>query len=196
MLSKEEHKEFGKKIKVAKKTDRQMRHEKVVEIIDSLKLDKENSFIVDNGCGWGQICEMLKERGYSYHGFEPTPERVEYCNKRGLDVSVSALPRIPLDDNSVNVLVFTEVLEHLENIDYDITFMEINRVLKSGGHVIITVPENKESLYDYHHKRIVTYKDILMRLKEYTPILRTTTYRDKGYEKYKYNPSMLLVLKK
>ncbi|MDD5196377.1 MAG: class I SAM-dependent methyltransferase [Candidatus Omnitrophota bacterium] len=45
---------------------------------------------------------------------------------------------LPLKDNSIGIVVVTELLEHF--ISYDFLFKEIFRVLKSGGVVIGSVP--------------------------------------------------------
>lgn len=46
--------------------------------------------------------------------------------------------KIPLDDNSVDSVLLTEVLEHC--FDPDLVMSECYRVLKSNGNILITVP--------------------------------------------------------
>ncbi len=46
--------------------------------------------------------------------------------------------RLPFEDSSFDVVVITEVLEHLPYTD--ITLSEINRILKPGGKIVGSVP--------------------------------------------------------
>ena len=106
-----EYKEFGKKIKIIKKQERQLRHNDIVNVVEKLNIDK-SELIIDAGCGWGQIIEMLCEKGYNTIGFEPSIDRVEYCKKRGLNVTEAFIEKLPLKDKSVYIYITTEVLEH------------------------------------------------------------------------------------
>jgi predicted SAM-dependent methyltransferase len=50
---------------------------------------------------------------------------------------------MPFRDRSFDTIFATEVLEHLDNDTLDKCIIEINRVLKKEGHLIITVPYNE-----------------------------------------------------
>lgn len=47
--------------------------------------------------------------------------------------------RFPFEDKSRDVVLFTEVIEHLQ-VHPQHTLLEINRVLRAGGHLLITTP--------------------------------------------------------
>lgn len=70
---------------------------------------------------------------------------------------------IPLRDGSVDALVSSEVLEHIP--DDEAAFREMNRVLKIGGSLIITVPVNpKYFTYDdefVKHQRRYDARDLV-----------------------------------
>jgi len=51
---------------------------------------------------------------------------------------LSNLPTIPLDDNSIDLIVCTEVMEYID--DYKRLLIEINRVLKNNGLLILSTP--------------------------------------------------------
>lgn len=63
------------------------------------------------------------------------------CRKAGIDHRVCDLLKepLPLDNRQVDIVVFTEVLEHL-NIGPGRIFAEINRVLNPGGMLIFSIP--------------------------------------------------------
>jgi len=80
----------------------------------------------------------------------------------GLDIGESGFPeeksaeifydgkKIPFDDSSFDSVLASEVLEHVFNPDEVI--LELNRVLKKDGHIVITVPFvwfEHEIPYDY-----------------------------------------------
>jgi ubiquinone/menaquinone biosynthesis C-methylase UbiE len=100
------------------------------------------SVIVDFGCGKGEI---LKEMAL----LNPSARYI------GVDISEKALGQakqnfpqgefykeneenIPLGDNSVDFVFSSEVIEHI--YDTEKTIIEIARILKSGGQLLLTVP--------------------------------------------------------
>lgn len=70
---------------------------------------------------------------------------VDYSN---LDI-VSDIIDIPLENNSVDAIMCTEVLEHVE--DPLLVFKEFSRILKKGGKLIITAPFNSLTHYAPYH---------------------------------------------
>lgn len=74
--------------------------------------------------------------------------------------------KIPFEDDFFDTAVAGELVEHLE--EPELFFREMNRVLKSGGQLIVTTP-NRESLinritHQYHtkiHLSLLTKKELL-----------------------------------
>ncbi len=60
--------------------------------------------------------------------------------KLTFQVSVGDITRLPFQDETFDVVITEDVLEHVRNYEY--AFKEINRVLKPGGKHIFTVPIN------------------------------------------------------
>jgi len=97
---------------------------------------------LDLGCGDGQIAERVawmvgvKE----VYGADIDSEVLENAKLRGiktfnLDLSKD---KIPLNDNSVDLVTAFEVIEHLINPDN--MLKEVFRVLKEGGHLLLSTP--------------------------------------------------------
>ena len=90
--------------------------------------------------------------GYSrYQSFFKYDEYIKMdINKNdNIDV-VGSADDIPLDDTSFDSVIATQVLEHLK--DPQKAVLEINRILKTGGHCLITAPqwnELHEEPHDY-----------------------------------------------
>ncbi|OYW31631.1 MAG: hypothetical protein B7Z47_00455 [Chthoniobacter sp. 12-60-6] len=58
---------------------------------------------------------------------------------------------VPLDDESMDMVMSTQVIEHIE--DHDKAASELCRVLKPGGHALITVPHPPEPFPNDGHFR-------------------------------------------
>lgn len=72
--------------------------------------------------------------------------------------------KLPFEDNSADGIICTQVLEHVDNIEGFI--LEIRRVLRSGGNLILTAPfcwQEHEKPYDFYRFTSFGAKDILER---------------------------------
>ena len=102
--------------------------------------------IVDVGCGDGEATEQIaatarsRHAGHSVAGSDWAQGPRERARKRGLTVFRGTLepPGLPLATESVDVVVLNEVIEHL--VDTDGAIDELRRVLKPGGHLLLSTP--------------------------------------------------------
>lgn len=98
--------------------------------------------ILDLGCGYGGI-SLLTQSYFGAHmvyGIDEDAERVEIAGRRGLStaqVNLNYQP-IPLNDGIIDLVICNGVMEHLAFYDHAIT--EAYRVLKNGGHFLVTMP--------------------------------------------------------
>ena len=101
----------------------------------------ENKTILDYGCGHGgkTISYALKgaTKVYGIDVWEQYSDAINYSETNNLAVSflLATNNKIPLEDNSVDVVISSSVLEHIENPI--IAFREIYRVLKTGGKFLV-----------------------------------------------------------
>lgn len=107
----------------------------------------QNLRVLDVGCGTGAVLDFLREKGYQVEGVDNNAEAIEYCRAKGLHVSMGAAEGMNYPDESFDVVLALDVLEHLK--DDRAALKEIFRVLKKGGHLIATVPAH-QSLWSYH----------------------------------------------
>lgn len=75
-------------------------------------------------------------------GIDIDEEAVGYCRERGLvDVSVGEAEVLPFADGTFDLVTSLDVIEH---IDDDVgALREMWRVLRPGGHVLLTVPAHR-----------------------------------------------------
>jgi ubiquinone/menaquinone biosynthesis C-methylase UbiE len=129
----------------------------------SIVLDKylpQGGRMLDVGCGTGAVMEFLKSRG-EIEGVDMSEEALKYCRAKGLNVRQGLADKIDYPDETFDVVLALDVLEHLENDEAAIN--EIHRILKTGGIFIATVPAHK-FLWSYHdeylhHKRRYAKKE-------------------------------------
>ena len=98
--------------------------------------------VLDAGCGEGHLIEMLHDADdtHTYHGIDVTPGALEKARTRCpfAEFQRMDLTRIAFGEASFDVVVCTEVLEHV--VDCAAAVRELRRVLKPDGHLIITFP--------------------------------------------------------
>lgn len=96
------------------------------------KIKNENiNLLIDLGCG----TQPYKWQ-YNRYNFNIITADIE---QRTLDLNLLTDSRaLPIIDNSVDVVIFSEVIEHVPN--YEMSLSEIARILKPEGYLIITWP--------------------------------------------------------
>jgi SAM-dependent methyltransferase len=100
----------------------------------------KDAAILDVGVGSGSNLRMLKEAGFTnYQGFDFSPLAKKFCEEKNLGaVKVGDICDSGFADNSYDVILFTDVVEHIEN-DL-LALKEVVRILKPNGKIIITAP--------------------------------------------------------
>ena len=120
--------------------------ERIVEYV------KAGSAVLDVGCGVGELLSTLQRaKQCRCHGMDISPVAVEGARARGFEARVSALPQIPFADAMFDAVVTTETLEHVSNVKTSLA--EMDRVLKPGGLVAVSVPDGDVDNEDVHIHR-------------------------------------------
>lgn len=109
------------------------RFEKVTEEIREYTKAKDK--ILDIGCGEGKIWELFPNLEVT--GIDFSSKNLKKA-KRYLRPVLGNAEKLPFKDNSFDMVLATEILEHIINPDKLLT--ETDRVLKRGGHAIISFP--------------------------------------------------------
>lgn len=104
-----------------------------------------NGLIVgDLGCGDQPLRTLIEQKGAKYIGID-----IVQNTQNNVDI-IASITAIPLPDNYFDVIICTEVLEHVS--DTYSAFKELKRLLKEDGIIILTCPFTyplHEEPYDY-----------------------------------------------
>jgi SAM-dependent methyltransferase len=113
--------------------------------------------ILDAGTSCGTNLRMLRDQGFTHVlGLDLSEHAARFCRDKGLgEVRIGSIEQIPFPDASFDLVLATDVIEH---VDDDLRALgELCRVLRPGGHAIVTVPafQSLWGLQDdlSHHKR-------------------------------------------
>jgi len=127
----------------------------VDRIIDRLDLPSDAA-ILEPGCGTGGNFPMLARRGQLY-ALDADESAIGFAQSRGLaHVARGSLPDlIPFGDRRFDLVVMTDVLEHLK--DQARTLRALHARLRPGGWLLMTVPAMAWLWSDHdvthHHQR-------------------------------------------
>lgn len=122
------------------------------EILKSINIKKMNR-IVDFSCGTGDLLENLipyLKDDQSIFGTDVSQSSIDIVNGRfekysafkGADVVSKYLTS--WRDESFDLIISTEVVEHLDDTDLSTILNDFSRLLKEGGYLVITTPNNED----------------------------------------------------
>ena len=104
---------------------------------------REPGVALDAACGTGRYAEFLARRGHRVIGVDSSPDMLAHARRRVPDgeFHLAELDRLPLPDDSVDVIVCTLALTHVPRLEP--VLAEFARVLRPGGDLVIS---------DLHHE--------------------------------------------
>jgi 2-polyprenyl-3-methyl-5-hydroxy-6-metoxy-1,4-benzoquinol methylase len=118
-------------------------NQSIVRTIKSLSLIDSGRRVLDVGCGFGALGKEFRRRGFEVWGIERDPKATALASERidrviVADLADRALLDAKLSGNQFDVIVFSDVLEHmLDPRGVVLTFLPY---LAPAGRVIISVP--------------------------------------------------------
>lgn len=147
---------------------------------------KSGDKILEIGCGKGSFLDKCKEIGAKCFGIELNKEAVKICTNKDLNVKNINIEDYDQDENNTfDCLCAFQVLEHLPDVKSFIINAE--RLLKTGGKLIIGVPNNdsfiKKDPFNRentppHHMGLWTLKSLI----------KITDYFDFSLKKINFEP--------
>ena len=122
--------------------------------------DDRPSHVLDWGCGFGQVSDLLVREGLNVTSFDYAPEQEEGVHPLErfphLQAHISHDPRLlPFADRAFDAVLSCGVLEHVE--DPDTSLEEIQRVLTPGGTLYVYKLPNRASYLEAIARRAGLY---------------------------------------
>jgi SAM-dependent methyltransferase len=96
---------------------------------------------LDIGCGTGRWTRLLHELGFEVQGFDVAPSMVARAAEIAptIPFGVASATSVPVQDESVDLLVCITVLHHLPLSEQEEAVAEIARVLRPGGRCLALI---------------------------------------------------------
>ncbi len=136
-------------------------------LVAEFLVGREPGVALDAACGTGRFAEFLARHGHRVIGVDSSPDMLAHARRRVPDgeFRLGELDRLPLPDDSVDVVVCTLALVHVPRLEPVIA--EFARVLRPGGDLVIS---------DIHHELVTRGSVIKARGPAGEPCL-AATYR-------------------
>lgn len=133
------------------------RRHMVWSLIQELRLPTTAS-VLEIGCSGGPLLLQLRQAGYTHlTGIDVSSRAIATAQQRGLaDVHVMDGTRLEFADNSFDLVIASDVLEHIE--DEATALREWHRVLRPGGQLLVFVPAHaflwsQHDVVNHHYRR-------------------------------------------
>jgi len=127
-------------------------------IREAFEMIGRQGIVFDGGAGGGQMLRKVYEHGFCERGialeYDPELYKILLDNHADLPNFTSqqgSLLDVPYPDAAVDCAMSTQVLEHIE--DHKKAASELGRIVKPGGHLIISVPHPPEPFHTDGHVR-------------------------------------------
>lgn len=125
-------------------------------ILEIMKVVDENlngKRVLEVGCGFGGFCIRMAEEGADVIALDISSQAIKKARnfvkqlkiRSRIDFAIGDAQYLPFRDQSQEVVVCSETLEHIE--DYERAFDELVRTTEKGGHLYVTVPNLLSTLF-------------------------------------------------
>jgi SAM-dependent methyltransferase len=154
------------------------RREMILDIIRGVP-GTVDSRILEIGCGNGSVLSFLKNNGLNIEGGDIFLEGLRFCRQRAGDVPLYQIDitALPFKDDFGIICLF-DILEHID--DDEKALREVNRALKPGGQILITVPAHqflwRRADKVAAHKRRYSRKEIIAKLERNGFTIKRTSF--------------------
>ena len=116
--------------------------EKIQLLIKTLKALPKRDRVADIGCRTGGQAAYYRDQSSirEMHGFEISSAPLLEAQKKGIigHEWISGISACPVEDNYFDAVIAGDLIEHL--MDTDIFLDELYRIIRPGGHLLITTP--------------------------------------------------------
>ncbi len=149
-----------------------------------------NKTVLDIACGEGYGTALIGKYAQKATGVDIDENCIEWAsenyaaNNHKISFKKGTVTGIPLDDNTIDVAISFETIEHVNEAEQRLFMQEIKRVLKPGGLLIISTPNTeiysaKQDLKNQFHLKEFNKQEFRIFLQEH---FKHTYHFEQGYE--------------
>lgn len=128
--------DYYKQASVWGKNIENYQYQVLIDILDMIPNDVNS--ILDVGCGDGHITNFLP-KNIKVVGMDISESALKHVNKEKV---IGDITKMPFEDNSFDLVMANDILEHINDIDHQKALNELQRVAKK--YILITVPNNED----------------------------------------------------
>lgn len=120
----------------------------VIDVLKKFDISSSQK-IVEIGCGGGIFSEYIASHGYNILGVDISEKSINVAQEHArmnnvqIDYQVASVYELPFENESFDVVMSSDFLEHLEDLVKAIS--EMSRILKKGGLFIFDTISRNES---------------------------------------------------
>ena len=133
---------------------------KVIKQLKDIKAEK----VLDLGSGTGRHVINLAQNGFSVYGLDNSQEGInttkQWLEAEKLNANLvlqEMTEKLPWEDNYFDAIVCVQVIHHADIATIKKIIAEMERVLKKGGFIFVTVPKLKNQATKYKEIEPNTY---------------------------------------
>jgi GT2 family glycosyltransferase/ubiquinone/menaquinone biosynthesis C-methylase UbiE len=113
--------------------------------------------VLDIASGEGYGTAILAKHADKVFGVDIDPKAIEHAKKeysgiKNIEFLIGNANNIPLPDDSIDIVVSYETIEHIDELTQKKFLSEIKRVLKKEGQLIVSTPDKTNYSDRYDHK--------------------------------------------
>ena len=115
--------------------------------------------VLDIGCARGSALKSLSKLGFDVYGIDIADIAIRSCYERGLlNCKVSSCVDIRFDDNYFDIVMSSDVFEHVDKDELELSAKEVYRVMKPGAKFYFKICVKPES-----DRQDIFYKKVMRR---------------------------------
>ena len=135
--------------------------------------------LLDIGCGVGDFLGYVKKQGWEIQGVEPSEDAKKIAESRLGFMPKSPSESTQFEDHSFDVITLWHVLEHVDDLQFQTS--EISRLLKSGGRLVIALPNFQSFDCQYYNEMWAAW-DVPRHLNHFAPDMLRGMFSSLGFQ--------------
>ena len=115
-----------------------------------IKLKLKSNYLLDVGCGIGDFLKF-SNTGRAV-GVDFSEFAIKSLRNEGMDGVIADIKHLPFKRNTVDYVIYNDVIEHLERNERDNSLEEVYGILSGGGRIIIRTTNLELMLKGYEYE--------------------------------------------